>query len=124
MRRTRHRLFHVIAMVTLLLGVSGVWIASPRVAHAAVIQAIDNDPNDKLWDCVSNPAHRAFFGDKNENLARCFTFHCDAPAGGISSAVMYLTIEAPTGSLQDTDSTNVAVGQPFDECSWAQGQMA
>jgi len=84
-----------------------------EVGATAPVAAVDDDPDNRLWDCASNPGHRAGFGDTAEDMARCFTFRYAIPAGGIQSAVVYMSIEAPTGSLQDTDSVAVAVGEGF-----------
>lgn len=82
--------------------------------------ATDSDPANQLWDCG---ARRVPLGDPGVDVLRCLTFTFDPPAD-IEQAVLYFDIDAPTNSLQDTDSLVVAVGQPFDECSWAQGGMA
>jgi hypothetical protein len=85
------------------------------------VQAVDDDPENLMWNCGTS---RAAFGDPAEDRSRCLTFRYDVPGGGIQSAVVYLTIEAPTGSLQDTDSVAVAVATAFpDQCALA-GDMA
>lgn len=94
--------------------------ALPTTARADVDQADDADPANLLWDCA---ARHVPFGDGAQDVLRCLTF--DVPsADDIRSAVLYLDIDAPTNSLQDTDSLVVAVDEPFAECSWAQGSMA
>lgn len=100
---------------------AGVWLSAPLAVQAEVIQATDNDAENLLWDCS---ARRVDFGNTGEDVLRCFTFRFNVPAGGITSAVVYASIEAPTGSLQDTDATVVAVGQPFEDCAPLQGTMA
>lgn len=88
-------------------------------ATDAPVAGVDDDPGNLLWDCATN---RTGFGDPSEDRSRCVTFRYDVPEGGIESAVVYLSIEAPTGSLQDTDSVGVAVGTPFPEqCGLAGG---
>ena len=83
-------------------------------------EASTDDPENQLWDCS---ARRVPFGDPAVDVLRCLTFRFDPP-DDITSAVLYLDIDAPTNSLQDTDSLVVAVGEPFDECVPAQGAMA
>ena len=74
--------------------------------------------------CGAAPTSRVGFGDLTVDRSRCLTFRYEVPGDGIQSAVVYLTIEAPTGSLQDTDSVGVAVATPFpDQCGLA-GDMA
>ena len=85
--------------------------AARETGAAAPVAAVDDDPENRLWNC----ADRVGFGDLTEDRVRCFTFRYDVPEGGIDSAVVYLSIEAPTGSLQDTDSVGVAVGTAFPE---------
>jgi len=77
------------------------------------VAAVDDDPENGLWDCLSNPGHRAGFGDRSEDRARCLTFRFEVPAAGIRSAVVYASIEAPAGSLQGTDTVAMAVGAAF-----------
>ena len=89
-------------------------------ALADVEEATDDDPANQLWDCS---ARRVEMGDPGVDVLRCLTFTFDPP-DDIESAVLYFDIDAPTNSLQDTDSLQVAVGQPFEECAWAQGAMA
>jgi hypothetical protein len=84
------------------------------------VAAVDDDPENRLWNC----ADRVGFGDRTQDRARCFTFRYEVPEGGIDSAVVYLSIEAPTGSLQDTDSVGVAVGTGFPEQCDLAGDMA
>jgi hypothetical protein len=89
----------------------------------APVAAVDDDPDNRLSDCASNPAHRVGFGDTTEDRVRCFTFRYEVPPGGIESAVVYLSLAAPVGSLQETDSLAAAVGRAFpDQCGLA-GQM-
>jgi hypothetical protein len=88
-------------------------------AAAEVSEGSDSDPANQLWDC---PVRHVPFGDVGVDVLRCLTFTFDPP-DDIQSAVLYLDIDAPTNSLQDTDSMVVAVGQPFEECTWAQGTM-
>jgi hypothetical protein len=88
-------------------------------AHADSFEATADDVENGLWDC---PARRVAFGDAAVDVLRCLTFRFDAP-DNVSDAVLYLDIDAPSNSLQDTDSLVVAVAQPFDECAWAQGTM-
>ena len=96
-----------------------VLLASSGVAHADVEEAIDDDTANQLWDC---DARAVPFGDTSVDTLRCLTFRF-SPPDDVRRAVLYLDIDAPTNSLQDTDSLVVAVGEPFDECAWAQGGM-
>ena len=98
----------------------GAALMPPSVVRADVAEASADDPENQLWDCS---ARRVPFGDPGVDVLRCLTFRFDPP-DDISSAVLYLDIDAPTNSLQDTDSLVVAVGEPFDECVPAQGAMA
>ena len=107
-----------VATVVAILGL--LTLAHMPLASAAVVQAVDNDPQNQLWDCTER---RVPFGSKAEDRLRCFSFRFTPPAGGITSAVLYATIEAPTNSLQDTDATVVAVGQKFDDCAGLAGKM-
>jgi hypothetical protein len=98
----------------------GAALLPPSPVRADVTSASTDDPENQLWDCS---ARRVAFGDPTVDALRCLTFRFDPP-DDITSAVLYLDIDAPTNSLQDTDSLVVAVGQPFDECVPAQGAMA
>lgn len=90
------------------------------IARADVHGVVDDDAGNSLWDCASR---RVPIGDEGEDVLRCLTFRFAAPEQ-ILSAVLYLEIAAPTDSLQDTDSLVVAVGEPFEDCAWAQGGMS
>ncbi|MFH1329878.1 MAG: hypothetical protein ABIJ48_04395 [Actinomycetota bacterium] len=112
--------------------VGGSAVASDLVERAratgdeepAPVAAVDDDAGNALWDCATNPEHRAGFGDTSADRVRCFTFRYDLPEGGIESAVVYMAIEAPSGSDQGTDSVAVAVGEPFDAQCDLKGDMA
>jgi hypothetical protein len=93
--------------------------AARETGAASPVAAVDDDPENRLLNC----ADRVGFGDLTEDRVRCFTFRYDIPEGGIDSAVVYLSIEAPTGSLQDTDSVGIAVGTPFSEQCGLAGDM-
>lgn len=95
-------------------------LGQPTVAFADVSVATDDDAANGLWDC---PARRVAFGDPGVDVLRCLTFRFDVP-DDLEGAVLYLDIDAPSNSLQDTDSLVVAVAEPFDDCAWAQGTMA
>ena len=114
------RLVAGIALAGLVVAVVAA-VPSPttRIAHADVDAAVDDDPSNQLWDCASR---RVPLGTAGEDVLRCLTFRF-APPRTVHSAVLYLDISAPTNSLQETDSLVVAVDQPFDDCSWAQGAM-
>jgi hypothetical protein len=86
---------------------------------AVVVNAVDNDPENKLWNCETN---RVPFGNEDIDRSRCFTFRYQPPAGGISSAVMNVSLNT-LGSLQDTDATAIAVGRPYQPCEWGYGSM-
>ncbi|MBU0494636.1 MAG: hypothetical protein KKA73_08715 [Chloroflexi bacterium] len=75
-----------------------------------VIQAIDNDPENKLWDCDTR---RVPFEDKSQDTCRCFTFRYTVPPGGITSAALHVAL-LPGGMLQDTDCLVLAIGQATD----------
>ena len=98
----------------------GVAIAGSSPALAVTDDASDSDPENQLWDCS---ARHVPLGQVGDDVLRCLTFRFDPP-DDIERAVLYLDIDAPTNSLQDTDALVVAVGKPFDECTWAQGAMA
>jgi hypothetical protein len=98
----------------------GAALLPPSPVRADVAGGSADDPENQLWDCS---ARRVAFGDPAVDTLRCLTFRFDPP-DDITSAVLYLDIDAPTNSLQDTDSLVVAVGEPFDECVPAQGAMA
>ena len=98
----------------------GAALIPPTPVHADVAGASADDPENQLWDCS---ARRVPFGTLGDDVLRCLTFRFEPP-DDITSAVLYLDIDAPTNSLQDTDSLVVAVGEPFDECLWGQGAMA
>ena len=100
-------------------GALGVSVASD--AGAVTIQAADNDGQNKLWDCVSNPGHRVGYGNRDIDKVRCFTFRYAVP-GGITSAVLHLSLE-PLGGDQATDSVFVAVGSQVPGCD-VFGEMA
>ncbi len=99
-------------------------LGSPPVEVAAqstiTLSADDDDPGNRLWNCATN---RIPFGSEDLDRSRCFTFRYQVPAGGVTSAVLHVAIK-PLGSLQDTDSLVVAVGEPLADCAWAQGDMA
>lgn len=101
------------------LGVSAGLIPA-GAGRAEVSGASADDPENQLWDCG---LRRVAFGDPAVDALRCLTFRFDPP-DDITSAVLYLDIDAPTNSLQDTDALVVAVGSPFEECVWGQGAMA
>lgn len=108
--------------------------AATAPAGRTSVAAVDDDTENSLWDCALGPSKRAAaqaagerrvgFGDLSVDRVRCLTFRYDVPSGGVRTAVLYLSIEAPTDSLQDTDTVAVAVGQAFPgQCDLA-GEMA
>ena len=104
-----------------MVGLSiGAALLPPAPVRADVAGGSTDDPENQLWDCS---ARRVAFGDPAVDALRCLTFRFDPP-DDITTAVLYLDIDAPTNSLQDTDSLVVAVSEPFAECSWGQGAMA
>ncbi|MBI4882936.1 MAG: hypothetical protein HY826_02645 [Actinobacteria bacterium] len=104
------------AAVVAAIGMVGLMSSTAR---ADVHEAVDNDADNSLWECASR---RVTLGDEGEDMLRCLTFRFEPPEQMLS-AVLYLEIEAPTDSLQDTDSLVVAVDEPFEDCAWAQGGM-
>ena len=90
------------------------------MANVIVADAVDSDQENKLWDCATR---RVPFGDKKVDVLRCMSFRYQIPSEGISSATLHVAVE-PLGADQDTDSTVVAVGQPFPNCASVQGQMS
>lgn len=86
---------------------------------AVVVNATDNDPENKLWNCETN---RVPFGNEEVDRSRCFTFRYQVPAAGITSAVMNVSLNT-LGSLQETDATAMAVGKPYQPCEWGYGGM-
>ena len=103
----------VVLVVLVALGLSA------SAAHADVYAAADDDQENQLWECGTR---RVPMGDTGVDVLRCLTFRFPA-SSDVKSAVLYLDIDAPTNSLQDTDALVVAVRQPFDDCAWAQGAM-
>ena len=108
-----------------LLSASNAFVA-PRAAIAAppaqgplVVNAADNDAENRLWNCETN---RVPFGNEETDRSRCFTFRYQVPPGGITSAVVNISLNT-LGSLQDTDATVMAVGAPYAPCAWAYGGM-
>src|SRR5262245_16873808 len=94
--------------------------ARPAGAQGPIIlQAMDNDPENKLWNCEAN---RVPFGNEEIDRSRCFTFRYAVPPEGVKSATVHLAIDT-LGSLQDTDATIVAVAAPTAPCAWGQGTM-
>lgn len=93
--------------------------AEPAAQGAIVVNAVDNDPENKLWNCETN---RIPFGNEEVDRSRCFTFRYEVPPGGIQSAVVNISLNT-LGSLQDTDATAIAVGKPYQPCEWGYGQM-
>lgn len=92
-------------------------------AHAQapiVVNAVDNDPDNRLWNCETN---RVPFDNQETDRSRCFTFRYTVPPEGITSATVHIALDT-LGSLQDTDATIVAVGKPVENCAWAIGNMA
>ena len=100
-------------------------IRAPRATTAApfsqsiVVNAVDNDPDNKLWNCETN---RVAFGNTETDRSRCFSFRYQVPPGGIKSAVVLIALST-LGADQDTDATIVAVGKPHTPCAWGQGKM-
>src|SRR5262245_30155778 len=90
------------------------------LAHAqggAVIQGVDNDPENRIWNCETN---RAKFGDGGQDKSRCITFRYAVPPGGVRSATLHLGV-----TVLDPGSDVVAIGvaKPFPSCAWAGGPM-
>jgi hypothetical protein len=71
-----------------------------------VINAVDNDPQNRLWNCSSN---RVPFGRDGYDLSRCFTFNYRVPPGGIRSATMHIALKVLEGS---SDALIMALGRP------------
>lgn len=97
------------------------WTAPPIAAQGGiVIDAVDNNPDNKLWNCETN---RVPFGNEQVDRSRCFSFRYQVPPEGIKSATLHVSIST-LGANQETDSTVVAVGESFSDCAWATGGMA
>lgn len=62
-----------------------------------VINAVDNDPRNRLWNCATN---RVPFGDATLDKSRCFTFVYPVPAGGIRSARLHIGMKVLEGSTE------------------------
>jgi hypothetical protein len=114
--------FALVLLLAILLNGS----LAPRVIHAAppsqspiVVNAVDNDPDNKLWDCETN---RVPFGNNETDRSRCFSFRYQVPPSGIKSATVRISLST-LGADQDTDATIVAVGKPYAPCAWGQGKM-
>jgi hypothetical protein len=112
--------------LVLLLAILPNGSLAPRVIHAAppaqgpiIVNAVDNDPNNKLWNCETN---RVPFANEEVDRSRCFSFHYQVPPGGIKSATVHISLST-LGADQDTDATIVAVGKPYAPCAWGQGKM-
>ncbi|CAG0941519.1 hypothetical protein ANRL1_00576 [Anaerolineae bacterium] len=93
--------------------------AAPPAQSPIVVNAVDNDPNNKLWNCETN---RILFGNEEVDRSRCFSFHYQVPREGIKSAAVHISLST-LGADQDTDATIVAVGKPYAPCEWGQGKM-
>lgn len=94
--------------------------AAPPAQGPVVIDAVDDDPDNKLWNCETNHVP---FGNQETDRSRCFTFRYTVPPEGISSATVHIALDT-LGSLQDTDATIVAVAAPVESCAWGIGSMA
>lgn len=113
----RARLLIIMAVFVTVLP----WTAPSIVAQGGiVIDAVDNDPDNKLWNCETN---RVPFGNEEVDRSRCFSFRYQVPPEGINSATLHVSINT-LGAMQETDSTVVAVGEYFSDCAWATGGMA
>ena len=93
--------------------------ASPMVGKGTVVNAVDNDTANQLWECDTR---RVPFGDEQVDRLRCLSFHYKVPPGGVRSATLHVAVK-PLGAEQDTDSLVAAVGQSYPDCSWAAGKM-
>jgi hypothetical protein len=91
----------------------------PPQSGPIVVGAADGDPDNQLWNCETS---RVPFGNEQIDASRCFTFRYAVPPGGIQSATVHIAINT-LGSLQDTDATALAVGEPYEPCAWGQGRM-
>lgn len=76
----------------------------------AVVNAIDGDPENSLAWCDN----RVAFGDESGDKGRCFTFRYQVPPGGVSSAILRMSIKP--GGDSDTDNIIAAVGQATPNC--------
>ena len=113
------RIFLVCACALLVLMIPRATFSAPPAQNPIVVNAVDNDPENKLWNCETN---RIPFGNEEVDRSRCFTFRYTVPPGGVSSAVVNISLNT-LGSLQDTDATVMAVGAPYAPCEWAYGGM-
>lgn len=105
--------------VTLPTATTAAVRSSSPAGGALVVNAVDNDPENKLWDCETR---RVPFGNEDSDVLRCITFRYAVPSGGIKSAFLSMAIK-PLGGLQDTDALVVATGKPNPDCDWGHGKM-
>ena len=114
--RVRAR-FGAFAALVLAAGLLGVAVAAPAVAESS--QAVDNDQQNKLWECETR---RTTFDKSDQDKLRCFSFRFAVPAGGIRTASVRVALGA-LGGLSDTDSLTMAVGSAFPACAPLVGKM-
>lgn len=115
----RRKIFLMGACALLVLMMPRAAFSAPPAQNPIVVNAVDNDPENRLWNCETN---RIPFGNEETDRSRCFTFRYQVPPGGITSAVVNIRLNT-LGSLQDTDATVMAVGAPYAPCEWAYGGM-
>lgn len=99
---------------------SGQQPSVPSAQGGIAVNAVDNDPDNKLESC--DTSWRAPFGNKDGDRGRCFSFHYSIPPGGIQSAMVYISLDT-LGANQENDTLNIAVGKPYAPGAWCQGKM-
>lgn len=112
--------FIALTVVLAVLASAAPLLAAPPAQAPIVVDAIDNDPANKLWNCETN---RVPFDNQETDRSRCFTFRYTVPPEGISSATVHIALDT-LGSLQDTDATIVAVAEPMENCAWGIGSTS
>jgi hypothetical protein len=122
-----HRVAGLLILLLVLLLISGANNApsaaaqqpAPLAQGGIVVNAVDNDPENKLTYCDT---WRVPFGNKDVDRQRCFTFRYSVPPGGITSAILYVSLDT-LGANQENDTLNLAVGKPYAPDTWGQGKM-
>lgn len=109
------------SLLLLALFTPNATLSAPPAQGPIVVNATDNDSENKLWNCRA-PDSRTTFGNEETDRSRCFTFRYQVPPAGITSAVVNISLNT-LGSLQDTDATVMAVGAPYAPCEWGYGEM-
>jgi len=78
----------------------------------APVAAVDDDPDNGLWDCASNPGHRVGFGDTAVDMARCFTFRYDVRPGASGARSSTCRSRPPPAACRTPTRPRWPVGHP------------